>query len=1530
MIQTQQLLHRLLIRVKFLHYLKNDILKGYDERILSDCSINEIDLPSVPVDGELPSLWWDDEADKSLLVGIFKHGHDKFNLIRQDPCLCFLQRCGPPNKEELLAEMNAADKTVEDLEEDNRDSSQQGVRESPKDDSSRSLKDSDAGEFLDNLVTNVVRDLSHHNPDSQSKHQEVDENKNSILKRSSSDDESINASRENGVVDYSQTNKMDMTDEESSINEVALDLKPPAELSDENSASDDLLPFPSANDLNQRFRRLITAYQRNSKKLEIKLAQKARDELKKERTSKFEAARNEREERKRFLAQKWSRREEADFFRAISSFGVEYDSDLKRYDWNKFRSIGKLDKKLDETLDEYYKAFIIMCKRATSQPLTLDEEKCPVTVDTITEDRAMKCLARIEFLNKIREQIVVHPELDNRLKQCHPQSDLPDWWENGKHDKDLLLAAAKHGLTRLDYNLAHDPSLTLDEFIRQKTSSLLQQPPLPILIPLERLQELLEKNGVEYSKDLDAIDEVKEVLDTLIDNIGLEQDEFYRDPEMGDFDGIENSGVISTRSNPKTTRSSAHLQSISSRSVPNILARRAPSTRTSDSEQQSTHSIKLTSGNVGRSTDPRVVEIIPIPPENMPVELNKSFEAGELSVTVQSESALLQLDDRDPIILDGALNPISVKIRWPKDKAIQTRLENLVHLIEKNEWPTPSRPTIPTITLPNHLTTPLSSSLSITTSSPSKNDRSEVSLGSPKSDISNISSRTSRQDIKERSNDLLSSRSRRGRGRRPKQHEQDPLSQDLDSPRDDRQATAKLRNLLSQGSSSNRTELTAAEKLAFKMGSSAAVNAAQGLGKQGAGLSSLLASFKQKRIDGASSSRSRGDDKNSLDLNSPSAANLLPQILANLKPEFRDLLANQDAATMLINSLTNMASSGMGASLRSASSNPQMSIDNLLNQIGGNNRSSAKGPPPAHQRSDNPPSAHGTSGRELRRSSQNARENSPPSINLRSTRGKSSHTGLDGLSQSKGAEVAHSKLSSSSRKRGRPSPETLESPSDVPSADVLDLSSLPCGGKSGSVLRSESRSRRHREQAEEVPSTISSKSSSSSTSSKSGFKSSSSKLQDAEQSSSKSLRTRASKNIGSRIDALALNLQAKKMKPSSRSSQQESTSETNTSRKSISSSLLANQPTVNTSSPSQPSQSSSAATQSSNSSQPGLASNPSLNLASQFGNLNSLGGLLNLPGMNELMKQFSSFPNLAAGLPRVTAPNVTSASPVVSSPLAAAGDKSSRRSRHSTSTSSTFPTTSSSHRSSATGSLETSSSGETAVSRRSSSLLAQQAAAAAAVASQHSNPIQTSTSSSNSVGLPSATSLNLANQFGGLNSLGGLLGFPGVNELMKQITGFPALSGALPRVSATPSVPCPVPVTTSISGQASADKNSSSSIRRSRQSTSAANSTPASTASQQQAANAALANSLMSTLASQPNSASNPYGNYANPLTNPFLPFGLGNLGMNNPLGMGLFPNLYMPPGFQPPEQPQAQSSNQQGASSDGGPKDKKMRYTRK
>ena len=66
-----------------------------------------------------------------------------------------------------------------------------------------------------------------------------------------------------------------------------------------------------------------------------------------------------------------------------------------------------------------------------------------VYVEPITEERANRCLGRIDLLCKIREQILHNPLLEERLKLCRPSSEMPEWWICGLHDKDLLMGAAR-------------------------------------------------------------------------------------------------------------------------------------------------------------------------------------------------------------------------------------------------------------------------------------------------------------------------------------------------------------------------------------------------------------------------------------------------------------------------------------------------------------------------------------------------------------------------------------------------------------------------------------------------------------------------------------------------------------------------------------------------------------------------------------------------------------------------------------------------------------------------------------------------------------------------------------------------------------------------------------------------------------------------------------------------------------------------------------------------------------------------------
>lgn len=91
-------------------------------------------------------------------------------------------------------------------------------------------------------------------------------------------------------------------------------------------------------------------------------------------------------------------------------------------------------------------------------------------IDPITEERASRTLYRIELLRRIREQVLPHPQLSERLKLCQPSPDLPEWWECGRHDRDLLLGASKHGVSRTDYHILNDPTLAFLEAHQRFTS----------------------------------------------------------------------------------------------------------------------------------------------------------------------------------------------------------------------------------------------------------------------------------------------------------------------------------------------------------------------------------------------------------------------------------------------------------------------------------------------------------------------------------------------------------------------------------------------------------------------------------------------------------------------------------------------------------------------------------------------------------------------------------------------------------------------------------------------------------------------------------------------------------------------------------------------------------------------------------------------------------------------------------------------------------------------------------------------------
>uniref|UniRef100_A0A8D2LDQ6 Chromodomain helicase DNA binding protein 9 n=1 Tax=Varanus komodoensis TaxID=61221 RepID=A0A8D2LDQ6_VARKO len=383
--------NKVLLRVRMLYYLKQEVIGNECQKVFEGVDASEIDIwVPEPDHSEVPAEWWDTEADKSLLIGVFKHGYEKYNTIRADAALCFLERVGKPDDKAVAAEQRANDYIDGDVED-------------PEYKPAPAL-------FKDDLEVKTL------------------------------------------ICFFSYP----------SLKELMM-------------IEGDKLYWPTQSALTTRLRRLITAYQRTSKNRQIQQIKPT-----------FPVQACESYSVVIFFSVyylRWTRREEADFYRVVSTFGVVFDPDRAQFDWTKFRAMARLHKKTDESLEKYLHAFMAMCRRVCRLP-SKDELVDPnIFIQPITEERASRTLYRIELLRKVREQAVRHPLIFERLKLCQPNPDLPVWWECGTHDWDLLIGAAKHGVSRTDYHILRDPELSFMSAQRNYSQNKVTFPrtPTPLL-----------------------------------------------------------------------------------------------------------------------------------------------------------------------------------------------------------------------------------------------------------------------------------------------------------------------------------------------------------------------------------------------------------------------------------------------------------------------------------------------------------------------------------------------------------------------------------------------------------------------------------------------------------------------------------------------------------------------------------------------------------------------------------------------------------------------------------------------------------------------------------------------------------------------------------------------------------------------------------------------------------------------------------------------------------------------------------------
>ena len=178
-----------------------------------------------------------------------------------------------------------------------------------------------------------------------------------------------------------------------------------------------------------------------------------------------------------------------------------------RYVWDKFRTLSRLETKFDGTLTDYLIGYVAMCKSVLGKKISEREQAMVDDLIAVPEERAELVLDRIEMMNTIRDEVIPHPELGERLRLCDTALDLPDWWVPGKHDKDLLYGAARHGLSRMEYFVLNDPELSFRDILKRHLTA---EP----LLDKKAMREFAERK-----KTWKIPDEVKEEEEAVAEKV---------------------------------------------------------------------------------------------------------------------------------------------------------------------------------------------------------------------------------------------------------------------------------------------------------------------------------------------------------------------------------------------------------------------------------------------------------------------------------------------------------------------------------------------------------------------------------------------------------------------------------------------------------------------------------------------------------------------------------------------------------------------------------------------------------------------------------------------------------------------------------------------------------------------------------------------------------------------------------------------------------------------------------------------------
>lgn len=270
-----------------------------------------------------------------------------------------------------------------------------------------------------------------------------------------------------------------------------------------------------------------------------------------------------------------------------------------------------------------------------------------VPVDQLSPAKARQILDRVDLLSKIREEILSHPHLEERLSLCQPSGDTPDWWQPGKHDKELLLGAAKHGLGRTDITILNDPDFSFHKLLTRGMYAGTQTPKTmdksEKAIKIENREDILKFDKDEILVKLEKGEGTLKIEKVMAKK---DKDQSVADKKPENADSEKNQVELTlvkaeTKSEEKSVNSSLMITTIARTSdIENVTIKSEEKSELAI-EPIKCDSVKVSQTGVAKQTDEKPAKEASSENAESPavMEVEKEDKAQEKDVKQEAESA---------------------------------------------------------------------------------------------------------------------------------------------------------------------------------------------------------------------------------------------------------------------------------------------------------------------------------------------------------------------------------------------------------------------------------------------------------------------------------------------------------------------------------------------------------------------------------------------------------------------------------------------------------------------------------------------------------------------------------------------------------------------------------------------------------------------------------------------------------------------------------------------------------------------------